>query len=70
MRIQQVLNSDIAMVFDECTPYPATEAEAANSMRLSLRWAERSRRAWQSSNALFGIVQGGMYEPLRDESLA
>ena len=70
MRIQQVLNSDIAMVFDECTPYPATEAEAASSMRLSMRWAERSRRAWQSSNALFGIVQGGMYERLRDESLA
>jgi queuine tRNA-ribosyltransferase len=70
MRIQQVLDSDIAMVFDECTPYPASEAEAANSMRLSLRWAARSRRAWQSSNALFGIVQGGMYERLRDESLA
>ena len=70
MRIQQVLNSDIAMVFDECTPYPATEAEAANSMRLSMRWAERSRGAWQSSNALFGIMQGGMYERLRDESLA
>ncbi|HET7364236.1 MAG TPA: tRNA guanosine(34) transglycosylase Tgt [Burkholderiales bacterium] len=70
MRIQQVLNSDIAMVFDECTPYPASEAEAAGSMRLSLRWAERSRRAWQGANALFGIVQGGMYEQLRDESLA
>ncbi len=70
MRIQQGLNSDIAMVFDECTPYPATESEAASSMRLSLRWAERSRRSWQSSNALFGIVQGGLYEPLRDESLA
>jgi len=70
MRIQQVLDSDIAMVFDECTPYPASESEAASSMRLSLRWAERSRRAWRSTNALFGIVQGGMYEPLRDESLA
>jgi queuine tRNA-ribosyltransferase len=70
MRIQQVLDSDIAMVFDECTPYPVTESEAATSMRLSLRWAERSRSAWQSANALFGIVQGGMYEPLRDESLA
>ncbi|HZD21212.1 MAG TPA: tRNA guanosine(34) transglycosylase Tgt [Burkholderiales bacterium] len=69
MRIQQVLNSDIAMVFDECTPYPAAEGEAASSMRLSMRWAERSRRAWQSPNALFGIVQGGMYERLRDESL-
>jgi queuine tRNA-ribosyltransferase len=70
MRIQQVLHSDIAMVFDECTPYPAAEAEAASSMRLSLRWAGRSRRAWQSANALFGIVQGGMYQHLRDESLA
>jgi queuine tRNA-ribosyltransferase len=70
MRIQQVLNSDIAMVFDECTPYPASEAEAASSMRLSLRWAERSRRAWRSANALFGIVQGGMHEALREQSLA
>jgi len=71
MEIQRVLNSDIAMIFDECTPYPATEAEAAASMRLSLRWAQRSRDAFDSSsNNLFGIVQGGMYEPLRDESLA
>src|SRR5204862_1001465 len=70
MRIQQVLDSDIAMVFDECTPYPATDSEGASSMRLSLRWAGRSRSAWQSANALFGIVQGSMYEPLRDESLA
>jgi len=71
MRIQRVLESDIAMIFDECTPHPATEAQAASSMRLSLRWAERSRRAFEGSpNALFGIVQGGMYEPLRDESLA
>jgi queuine tRNA-ribosyltransferase len=69
MRIQQVLNSDIAMVFDECTPYPATEEQAAESMRMSMRWAQRSRRAFQSSNLLFGIVQGGMYENLRDESL-
>jgi queuine tRNA-ribosyltransferase len=69
MRIQQGLDSDIAMVFDECTPYPATETEAASSMRLSMRWAERSRRAFGSGNALFGIVQGGMYEPLREESL-
>ncbi len=71
MRIQRVLNSDVAMIFDECTPFPATEREAADSMRLSLRWAERSRRAFDgSANALFGIVQGGMFEPLRDESLA
>jgi len=69
MRIQIVLNSDIAMVFDECTPYPAAEAEAAASMRLSMRWASRSRNNWNSENALFGIVQGGMYEALRDESL-
>jgi queuine tRNA-ribosyltransferase len=69
MRIQQVLNSDIAMAFDECTPYPATEKEAADSMRLSMRWAERSRAAFKSSNLLFGIVQGGMHEALRDESL-
>ena len=74
MRIQRVLNSDIAMIFDECTPYPADVNAAGESMRLSLRWAERSRRAWQadggSHNALFGIVQGGMHEALRDESLA
>ena len=73
MRIQHVLNSDIAMIFDECTPYPADLATAAASMRLSLRWARRSRDEHdrlQNANALFGIVQGGMHEPLRDESLA
>ncbi len=77
MRIQRVLNSDIAMIFDECTPYPADERVAGESMRLSLRWAERSKRAFADSaaaggkpNALFGIVQGGMHEQLRDESLA
>jgi len=71
MQIQRVLNSDIAMVFDECTPYPSTEKETADSMHLSLRWAERSRRAHEGNpNALFGIVQGGMFERLRDESLA
>jgi queuine tRNA-ribosyltransferase len=69
VRIQQVLDSDIAMVFDECTPYPATEAEAEASMRLSMRWAARCKAAWRSGNALFGIVQGGMYERLRDASL-
>jgi queuine tRNA-ribosyltransferase len=72
MRIQRVLNSDIVMIFDECTPFPATHDEAADSMRLSVRWAERSRRAHDdggNANALFGIVQGGMYEALRDESL-
>jgi queuine tRNA-ribosyltransferase len=70
MRIQRVLNSDVAMIFDECTPYPADQNQAADSMRLSLRWAHRSRRAHEgSANALFGIVQGGMYERLREESL-
>ena len=70
MRIQRTLNSDVVMIFDECTPYPADEREAASSMQLSLRWAERSRRAHEgNANALFGIVQGGMHEGLRDESL-
>src|SRR5437016_8415805 len=69
MRIQQVLDSDIAMVFDECTPYPATEAEARQSMELSMRWAGRSRRAWKGPNALFGIVQGGVYPALRAKSV-
>jgi queuine tRNA-ribosyltransferase len=71
MRIQRALNSDIVMVFDECTPYPADHATAAASMRLSLRWAERSKRAHEGNgNALFGIVQGGMHTELREESLA
>ena len=78
MRIQRALNSDIVMQFDECTPYeidgrPATEDEAAKSMRMSLRWAKRSRDEFdkgENPNALFGIVQGGMFEHLRDESLA
>jgi queuine tRNA-ribosyltransferase len=71
MRIQRVLDSDIVMVFDECTPYPADFEQARESMRLSLRWAARSKLAHAgNSNALFGIVQGGMHESLRDESLA
>lgn len=73
MRIQRVLNSDIVMIFDECTPYPADHKQAADSMRLSLRWARRSRDEFdrlENPNALFGIVQGGMHEDLRDESLA
>ena len=71
MRIQRTLNSDVVMIFDECTPYPADEREAAASMRLSLRWAGRSKCAHDGNgNALFGIVQGGMHEALRDESLA
>jgi len=70
MRIQHVLNADIVMVLDECTPYPADETQTRNSMLLSLRWAERSKRAHEHcANALFGIVQGGMYEQLREESL-
>lgn len=78
MQIQRVLNSDIVMQFDECTPYeingrPATAEEAAKSMHMSLRWAKRSRDEFdkgENPNALFGIVQGGMFEHLRDESLA
>ena len=71
MRIQRVLNSDIVMVFDECTPYPADFDQARDSMELSLRWAERSRRTHEGNdNALFSIVQGGMHEPLRDRSLS
>ena len=71
MKIQRVLDSDIAMIFDECTPYPATEKLASDSMELSLRWAERSRRAFdelRNPNSLFGIVQGSVYEPLRRRS--
>jgi queuine tRNA-ribosyltransferase len=69
MRIQKVLNSDIVMIFDECTPYPATHKEANESMQLSLRWAKRSKQAHEGNpNALFGIIQGGMYEDLRDIS--
>lgn len=70
MRIQKVLNSDIVMIFDECTPYPATVKQASDSMQLSLRWAKRSKAAHEGNpNALFGIIQGGMYEDLRDISL-
>ncbi len=71
MSIQRELGADVVMVFDECTPYPATEAQARDSMALSLRWAERSKRAHADNPAaLFGIVQGGMFEALRHESLA
>lgn len=71
MRIQKVLNSDIVMIFDECTPYPATHSQASDSMQLSLRWAKRSKQAHAgNNNALFGIIQGGMFEDLRDVSLA
>ncbi|EDM49364.1 queuine tRNA-ribosyltransferase [Marinobacter algicola DG893] len=70
MQVQRDLGSDIVMIFDECTPYPATEKQAKESMELSLRWAARSKQAHAGNPAaLFGIVQGGMYESLRDRSL-
>jgi queuine tRNA-ribosyltransferase len=70
MEVQRSLGSDIVMIFDECTPFPATPDEAERSMKLSLRWAKRSKQAHgDSQSALFGIIQGGMYEDLRDESL-
>lgn len=88
MHIQKVLNADIVMIFDECTPYPATHKEASDSMQLSLRWAKRSKDEFvrlqnlsvsqamsmqggkdEERNALFGIIQGGMFEDLRDVSL-
>lgn len=70
MQVQRDLGSDIVMIFDECTPYPATTDEARKSMELSLRWAKRSKDAHADNpNALFGIVQGGMYEDLRKVSL-
>jgi queuine tRNA-ribosyltransferase len=72
IEIQQLLGADIAMVFDECTPYPSAAEETARSMELSLRWAERSKAAFKSSpgHALFGIVQGGVYPGLRLQSAA
>ena len=70
IQAQRDLGSDIVMIFDECTPYPATEKEARDSMELSLRWAKRSKDAHEGNpSALFGIIQGGMYEGLRTESL-
>jgi queuine tRNA-ribosyltransferase len=69
MAVQAALGSDIVMCFDECTPYPATEKQASESMELSMRWAARCREAHaNSSSALFGIVQGGMFEGLRQRS--
>ncbi|WP_445082229.1 tRNA guanosine(34) transglycosylase Tgt [Candidatus Marithrix sp. Canyon 246] len=71
MAVQRALGADIVMIFDECTPYPATEQQTIDSMQLSLRWAARSKTAHADNPAaLFGIVQGGMYEHLRQESLA
>ncbi len=70
MQVQRDLGSDIVMIFDECTPYPATETQARLSMELSLRWAKRSKHAHEgNSSALFGIVQGGMYPHLRQTSI-
>ncbi len=78
MEVQHELNADVTMIFDECTPYPASETQARESMTLSLRWAARSRRRFDElkndepsrGEALFGIVQGGMYPELREASLA
>ncbi len=78
MQVQHDLNADVTMIFDECTPYPATETEVRDSAALSLRWAARSRQRFDElkndepdrGEALFGIVQGGVYEALRGDSLA
>ena len=71
MSVQRALGADIVMIFDECTPHPATEKQARESLELSLRWAQRSKVAHgDNTAALFGIIQGGMYEALRDQSLA
>ena len=72
MQIQYDLGSDIVMIFDECTPFPATHDEARISMERSIRWADRSRNEFDrqdNTNSLFGIVQGGVYEDLRDVSV-
>ncbi len=77
MEVQHDLNADVTMIFDECTPYPASESEARESMELSLRWAERSRKRFDElkaaepdrGEAVFGIVQGGIYDNLREASL-
>lgn len=70
MQVQRELGADIVMIFDECTPYPATQQQAEESMQLSLHWAERSKQAHADNPAaLFGIVQGGVYPGLREQSL-
>jgi queuine tRNA-ribosyltransferase len=69
MQVQRDLGADIVMCFDECTPYPATPEEARYSMELSMRWAQRCKDSYDGKGALFGILQGGMYEDLRQESL-
>ncbi len=69
MEIQENLNSDIVMAFDECTPYPATHSEASKSMKLSMDWALRCKKSFKSKNLLFGIVQGSVFEDLRGDSI-
>jgi queuine tRNA-ribosyltransferase len=69
IEVQQQLGADIVMIFDDCTPYPATEEQARQSMELSLRWAARCRASHTSGGQLFGIVQGGVYPHLRENSL-
>ena len=69
IKIQENLDSDIIMAFDECTNYPSSHTDAKNSMELSMRWAKRCKDAHQSKSALFGIIQGGMYKDLREQSL-
>ena len=70
IKMQHILNAEIIMVFDECTPYPCSEKDALDSMRLSLKWADRSKKSHgKNKNALFGIIQGGMYPGLREDSL-
>ena len=69
MDIQRNLNSDIVMAFDECTPFPVTHSEASKSMKLSMDWALRCKKSFKNKNLLFGIVQGGIYEDLRSDSV-
>ena len=70
IKMQHILNAEIIMVFDECTPYPCSEKDASDSMKLSLKWADRSKKSHgKNKNALFGIIQGGMYPGLREDSL-
>ena len=70
IKMQHILDSEIVMVFDECTPYPCSEKDASDSMKLSLKWADRSKKSHgKNKNALFGIIQGGMYPGLREDSL-
>ena len=70
VKMQHILDAEIIMVFDDCTPYPCSEKDASDSMKLSLKWADRSKKSHgKNKNALFGIIQGGMYPELREESL-